>query len=246
MDSDDVMALNKLEQMQQSLVTRGKGHLALGNVQYFSKTGVGKGYKRYEDWLNRLTSKGNNFNEIYKECVIPSPCWMVYKTDFDHCGGFSLDIYPEDYDLAFRFYRQGLKCIPSNEVLHHWRDYAVRTSRVDAHYAENSFLEIKVNYFLELSYNKNKTLVIWGAGTKGKKVAQLLIEKNTPFEWVCDNPKKIGKDIYNQTLKPFEYLNSIKNYQSIVTVANQEAQLEIKQYFQAHQKTSMKDYFFFC
>lgn len=246
MDSDDVMALNKLEQMQQSLVTRGKGHLALGNVQYFSKTGVGKGYKRYEDWLNRLTSKGNNFNEIYKECVIPSPCWMVYKTDFDHCGKFSLDIYPEDYDLAFRFYRQGLKCIPSNEVLHHWRDYAVRTSRVDAHYAENSFLEIKVNYFLELSYNKNKTLVIWGAGTKGKKVAQLLIEKNTPFEWVCDNPKKIGKDIYNQTLKPFEYLNSIKNYQSIVTVANQEAQLEIKQYFQAHQKTSMKDYFFFC
>lgn len=246
MDSDDVMALNKLEQMQQSLVTRGKGHLALGNVQYFSKTGVGKGYKRYEDWLNRLTSKGNNFNEIYKECVIPSPCWMVYKTDFDHCGGFSLDIYPEDYDLAFRFYRQGLKCIPSNEVLHHWRDYPVRTSRVDAHYAENSFLELKVNYFLELSYNKNKTLVIWGAGTKGKKVAQLLIEKNTPFEWVCDNPKKIGKDIYNQTLKPFEYLNSIKNYQSIVTVANQEAQLEIKQYFQAHQKTSMKDYFFFC
>lgn len=246
MDSDDVMALNKLEQMQQSLVTRGKGHLALGNVQYFSKTGVGKGYKRYEDWLNRLTSKGNNFNEIYKECVIPSPCWMVYKTDFDHCGGFSLDIYPEDYDLAFRFFRQGLKCIPSNEVLHHWRDYPVRTSRVDAHYAENSFLEIKVNYFLELSYNKNKTLVIWGAGTKGKKVAQLLIEKNTPFEWVCDNPKKIGKDIYNQTLKPFEYLNSIKNYQSIVTVANQEAQLEIKQYFQAHQKTSMKDYFFFC
>ena len=246
MDSDDVMALNKLEQMQQSLVTRGKGHLALENVQYFSKTGVGKGYKRYEDWLNRLTSKGNNFNEIYKECVIPSPCWMVYKTDFDHCGGFSLDIYPEDYDLAFRFYRQGLKCIPSNEVLHHWRDYAVRTSRVDAHYAENSFLEIKVNYFLELSYNKNKTLVIWGAGTKGKKVAQLLIEKNTPFEWVCDNPKKIGKDIYNQTLKPFEYLNSIKNYQSIVTVANKEAQLEIKQYFQAHQKTSMKDYFFFC
>ena len=246
MDSDDVMALNKLEQMQQSLVTRGNGHLALGNVQYFSKTGVGKGYKRYEDWLNRLTSKGINFDEIYKECVIPSPCWMVYKTDFDHCGGFTPDIYPEDYDLAFRFFRQGLKCIPSNEVLHHWRDYPVRTSRVDSHYAENSFLEIKVNYFLELSYNKDKTLVIWGAGTKGKKVAQLLIEKNTPFEWVCDNPKKIGKDIYNQTLKSFEYLNSIKNYQSIVTVANQEAQLEIKQYLQVHQKTSMKDYFFFC
>ena len=246
MDSDDVMALNKLEQMQQSLVTHGEGHLALGKVRYFSEVGIGNGYKRYETWLNALTFQGTNFNEIYKECVIPSPCWMVYKTDFERCGGFTPNTYPEDYDLAFRFYKQGLKCIPSNDVLHHWRDYAVRTSRVDAHYAENSFLELKVNYFLELSHNTEKTLVIWGAGAKGKKVAQLLIEKNISFEWVCDNPKKIGKDIYNQTLKSFEYLSTIENYQSIVTVANHEAQLEIEQYFQSNKMTAMNDYFFFC
>lgn len=246
MDSDDVMASNKLEQMQQSLLTYGEGHLALGQVRYFSDEGVGNGYKRYENWLNGLTSNGTNFNEIYKECVIPSPCWMVYKSDFDRCGGFYSNTYPEDYDLAFRFYKQGLKCIPSNEILHHWRDYPIRTSRIDSHYAENSFLELKVDYFLELSHDKEKPIVIWGAGNKGKKVAQLFIEKKTPFEWVCDNPKKIGKDIYNHILKPFEYLNSLKSYQSIITVANSEAQVEIKQYFNHHKKTAMKDYFFFC
>lgn len=246
MDSDDLMASNKLDQMQQSLLTHGEGHLALGHVRYFSEKGIGNGYKRYETWLNSLTSKGTNFDEIYKECVIPSPCWMVYKTDFDRCGGCDPNTYPEDYDLAFRFYKQGLKCIASNEVLHHWRDYDIRTSRVDPHYAENSFLELKVNYFLELSHNKEKTIVIWGAGHKGKRVAQLLIEKNIPFEWVCDNPKKIGKDIYSHLLKPFEFLNSIKTYQSIVTVANPEAQLEIKHYFETHNKVPMKDYFFFC
>lgn len=246
MDSDDIMALNKLEKMQQSLVTHGEGHLALGKVRYFSNAGIGDGYKRYETWLNNLTSQGTNFNEIYKECVIPSPCWMLYKTDFDHCGGFTPNTYPEDYDLAFRFYKQGLKCIPSNEILHHWRDYAVRASRVDTHYAENSFLELKVHYFLELSRVKEKTIIIWGAGSKGKKVAQLLIKKNTPFEWVCDNPKKIGKDIYNQTLKPFEYLSTIENYQSIITVANHDAQLEIEHYLKNNKKTNMNDYFFFC
>ena len=246
MDSDDIMALNKLEKMQQSLVTHGEGHLALGKVRYFSNAGIGDGYKRYETWLNNLTSQGTNFNEIYKECVIPSPCWMLYKTDFDHCGGFTPNTYPEDYDLAFRFYKQGLKCIPSNEILHHWRDYTVRASRVDTHYAENSFLELKVHYFLELSRVKEKTIIIWGAGSKGKKVAQLLIKKNTPFEWVCDNPKKIGKDIYNQTLKPFEYLSTIENYQSIITVANHDAQLEIEHYLQTNKKTNMNDYFFFC
>ena len=246
MDSDDIMALNKLEEMQQSLVTHGEGHLALGKVRYFSNAGIGDGYKRYETWLNNLTSQGTNFNEIYKECVIPSPCWMLYKTDFDHCGGFTPNTYPEDYDLAFRFYKQGLKCIPSNEILHHWRDYTVRASRVDTHYAENSFLELKVHYFLELSRVKEKTIIIWGAGSKGKKVAQLLIKKNTPFEWVCDNPKKIGKDIYNQTLKPFEYLSTIENYQSIITVANHDAQLEIEHYLKNNKKTNMNDYFFFC
>ena len=97
-----------------------------------------------------------------------------------------------------------------------------------------------------MSHDKEKTLVIWGAGTKGKKVAQILIEKNIAFEWVCDNPKKIGKDIYNQTLKPFECLSDIKNYQSIITVANQEAQTEIKNYFKTQKRTAMKDYFFFC
>lgn len=246
MDSDDVMVLNKLEQMQQALVSYGDGHLALGHVRYFSEGGIGTGYKRYETWLNGLTSKGINFDEIYKECVIPSPCWMVYKTDFDRCGGFVPNTYPEDYDLAFRFYKLGLKCISSNEVLHHWRDYAIRTSRVDAHYAENSFLELKVNYFLELSLDNEKKIALWGAGSKGKKVAQLLIEKNISFEWVCDNPKKIGRDIYNQILKPIEHLNKIKNYQCIISVANQEAQSEIKHYFKTHKKTAMKDYFFFC
>jgi hypothetical protein len=36
-------------------------------------------------------------------------------------------------------------------------------------YLENSFIELKVNYFLELSYQKERKLIVWGAGTKGKK-----------------------------------------------------------------------------
>ena len=73
MDSDDIMTTIKLEQMVQNLQVHGEGHLALGQVKYFSKTGIGAGYKRYETWLNTLTANGSNFEEIYKECVIPSP-----------------------------------------------------------------------------------------------------------------------------------------------------------------------------
>jgi glycosyltransferase involved in cell wall biosynthesis len=246
MDSDDIMTSDKLLKMSTMLKTYGKGHVALGLVKYFSKEGLKDGYKRYEKWLNRLTKKGGNFNEIYKECVIPSPCWMVYTSDFERCEGFKPNIYPEDYDLAFRFFKYGLKCIPSNEVFHHWRDYAIRTSRTSEHYAENSFLELKLHYFMELSYDPSKTLIIWGAGTKGKKMAKLLSKATIPFEWICDNPKKIGKEIYGKTLQPFESLSKIEDYQSIITVANREGQDSIKTYFDIHQKKAMKDYFFFC
>ena len=70
---------------------------------------------------------------------------MVHREDFDKCGGFQSNIYPEDYDLAFRFYRKGLTPIKCDEVLHYWRDYANRTSRTHEHYSDNTFLDIKSN-----------------------------------------------------------------------------------------------------
>ena len=144
MDSDDIMQPNKLEIMVHSLLKKGKGHLAVGQVKYFSHRGISDGYDRYEKWLNRLTEKGENYSEIYKECVIPSPCWMAFREDFDEVGAFEPDRYPEDYDLTFRFYEKGLKCIPCNQVLHQWRDYDTRTSRTSVHYAQNYFLELKL------------------------------------------------------------------------------------------------------
>src|SRR5690606_10347489 len=106
MDSDDVMAPNKLQRMCQDLLTHGKGHLALGLVSYFCEGELGEGYQNYEKWLNTLTRSGTNYTDIYKECVIPSPCWMVHRDDLMACGSFESTTYPEDYDLAFRFYEQ--------------------------------------------------------------------------------------------------------------------------------------------
>ena len=246
MDSDDMMRPNKLEVLVNNLLEHGKQHIAVGLVNYFSEEGIKDGYKRYEIWLNNLTKTGNNYSEIYKECVIPSPNWMVHRSDLIACDAFNSNTYPEDYDLAFRFYKHGLKCIPCNDVLHDWRDYNTRTSRTHKHYAENHFIPLKLNYFLKLDYNTNKMLVVWGAGNKGKTISKLLIEKNVPFEWICDNPNKIGRDIYGKVLKPFNYLSKIKNTQSIITVANKKSQKEIKSYLLKLDMKPIEDYIFFC
>ncbi|WP_297793195.1 glycosyltransferase [uncultured Eudoraea sp.] len=246
MDSDDIMISNKLEIMVSSLEKYGEGHIAVGGVRYFSERGISNGYERYEKWLNELTAKGTNYSEIYKECVIPSPCWMVFRKDLEESGAFNSDRYPEDYDLTFRFYEQGLKCIPCRNILHLWRDYDWRTSRTSEHYAQNYFLHIKLHYFLKLHHDPTKPLAVWGAGNKGKSIAKDLKNRNIPFYWLCDNPQKIGKNIYGVEMKHFNHLLHLEMPQSIVTVANGEAQEMIVNYLSDLNQAAMVDYFFFC
>lgn len=246
MDSDDIMADDKLERLATHLLQTGAGHLALGGVRYFSDRGISDGYARYERWLNELTAVGNNYSDLYKECVIPSPCWMLFREDLFRAGAFDEDRYPEDYDLAFRFYKAGLKCLPSTEILHNWRDYDERTSRNHEHYAQNYFLKIKLHYFLDLHYQDKRPLTLWGAGAKGKEIAQDLVSRNVPFHWLCDNPKKIGKEIYGISLKHFIEIEKMDKPQCIITVANEDAQDEIRAFMHQRGFQSMQDYFFFC
>ncbi|TLP79744.1 glycosyltransferase [Maribacter sp. ACAM166] len=246
MDADDYMTGHRISTMVKSLMEKGKGSIAIGQVRYFSKEGINDGYHRYEQWLNQLTVTGTNYQEIYKECVIPSPCWMVHRTDLDMCGAFNSNRYPEDYDLAFRFYEKRLTCISCTEILHYWRDYDTRTSRTSEHYAQNYFLDIKLHYFLKLEYEPSKTLVVWGAGKKGKTIAKSLVERKIRFIWVCDNPKKIGKDIYGVCLVHYSNLNTIEIPQCIITVANEEEQQSIKSFFNKKGQLPAQDYFFFC
>lgn len=246
MDSDDRMSQGRLREMAGQLEGSGSGHIALGLVKYFSSRGISDGYARYEQWLNGLTLKGTNFKEIYKECVIPSPCWMVHRQDLDNCGAFIPERYPEDYDLCFRFYARGLTCLPSSSLLHYWRDYDERTSRTSEHYAQNYFLDLKIDYFLKLDRDVSRPLVLWGAGYKGKHLARHLVDKEIHFHWLCDNPKKIGKKIYGVSLSHFQELRKLEAPQSLVTVANETSQGEIRRFLRSNNEFAEEDAFFFC
>lgn len=227
MDADDLMPLNKLKLMSEAL-DKNPNSLITGKVKYISTTG--RGYINYQNWLNDLVDNNSYFSEIYKECAVSSPCWMIKKDTLKHCGGFDSNTYPEDYDLCFRFYKNKVNIIGIKDVLHLWRDHGSRASRNDSNYYDNRFLELKTNYFFELDYNKDKTLFLWGAGGKAKNVANLIIEIDTSFLWGCNNAKKIGHVVYNNTLIDVEnVLNDTKtNYQAIITVANPYEQREIK------------------
>ncbi len=227
MDSDDVMLPDKLSCLNDLLLKNGREHVAVGCVAYFSADNLGDGYKKYALWLNHLTRTGNNYSDIYKECVIPSPCWMIHREDLEACGGFSSDIYPEDYDLCFRFYKAGFKIAGTPKILHKWRDYPHRTSRTHEHYADNRFLELKLKYFLELDYNSDLDLVVWGAGKKGKWIAKELISQSVDFTWISNNKNKIGHAINGQIIQGPDKIKDLSLAQVIVAVANPREQNEL-------------------
>ncbi len=246
MDADDLMTIDKIESLVSLLIEHGPNHLAVGQVKYFADYPVGAGYKAYAEWLNKLSSRGANFEDIYKECVIPSPCWMLHIDDLNRVKAFDSDNYPEDYDLCFRMLQAGLSVIPSDKILHLWRDHGERASRNDPNYLDNRFLALKCHYFSILHHDQSKNLVLWGAGKKGKWVAQWLQSHGISFKWICNNPNKIGHEIYGKKLEDSKSQEISTDYQFIITVAEKKANKEINTLLFQNGLAKLKHIFAFC
>ena len=246
MDSDDKMPNYKLKVMLEALIDSGKGTVITGGTSYFSdETIIGDGFLRYDKWLCEVARLNSHASEIYRECVIPSNCWLVYREDFDRVGGFSPETFPEDYDLCFRFYANKLRIKGLDVVLHFWRDRPDRISRNWECYKDNRFFELKVNYFMQVERDETRPLVIWGAGKNGKDLSKLFKGSNQKIHWVCDNDRKIGKDIYDLRMHSFETISQLENPQIVIPVASPDGQLEIKRYLSSQGKLQGVDYWFF-
>lgn len=241
MDADDLMHKAKLSKMSKALLNKGKGNLAVCGVHYFKEEGpLGEGYKRYASWLNELTIAERNYDEIYKECVIPSPGWMCYRSDFDTIGAFNSSVYPEDYDLAFRFRKGELKVVGVPTKLHLWRDHESRASRNDPNYFDHRFIDLKTDFFLKEDHDPGRTTVLWGAGSKGKAIAQIFIDRGIDFDWITETSKKQGINIYGKVLKGPDYIDF---KQIIVAVAGDHHQKDIRKKIGALRAAQA---FYFC
>lgn len=241
MDSDDIMPHRKLEvllsKLQHGVVTTGK-------VEYFSTEGIiGDGFKTYERWLNNVWKTGNGWKDVYRECPIASPAWVMLREDFDQIGGFESEGMPEDYDLVFRVYKHKLRIQFCNEVVHLWRESIGRTSRNERQYFPTAYYPIKVNQFLEIDYRSDKNLVLIGAGRKGKLIARLLLEKDIKFNWVTNNENKLKVPIYGVKLSNIKSLNT-DNTQLLIAISSPKDRKEIKGLIKSFGK--QEDSYWFC
>ena len=246
MDSDDKMPDYKIQVLVDEWNKYGKGTVIAGGTEHFVDEGeVGGGFIKYEKWLNNVAKTSTHYQQIYTECVIPSHCWIIHKDDFNEVDAFNPLVYPEDYDLCFRFYRKKLKVVGIDKILHHWRDRSNRISRTWDEYKDNRYFDLKLRFFYELDRDYSRPLVLWGAGKNGKDMAKLLQSYNDEFHWVCDNANKVGKDIYGVIMQHFNDIESLKNAQIMIVVASPSGKTEIQDQLNSWNKVAVKDYWFF-
>lgn len=242
MDADDLMRSEKLEKMQKAISHNPKA-IITSYVEYFSDTSLMDGFIQYEKWLNRLIDEQSHFQNIYKECVIASPNWLMNKGQFLEIGGFGNTVYPEDYDLCFRMYRNNIEVVGIKEKLHLWRDHPERASRNDDNYQDNAFLDLKLNHFLEHDFSPHRDLYVWGAGKKGKRLAKKLNSNQIPFHWVTNNERKIGHQIHGAELMAIPEFSQVEAGQFLILVAGPDDQKEIIKEIEDQQQ---HEFYWFC
>ena len=207
MDADDIMPKDRLKLMLNTLKNTARNTVVTGKVAYFSATKVSEGYKKYENWLNERVTARDHFDHIYRECVVASPNWLVYKKALIETGIFDQLVYPEDYDMVFRFRENDFKIEGINETTLLWREHPDRTSRNSPVYDQKSFFELKLQWFLQLNELKTEKIGIMGAGKKGKLVAKFFIDKEIDFDWYDQNYERFNNPILGKQILDQENIN---------------------------------------
>lgn len=245
MDCDDLMDEKKIELMSDKLVKGKKRSVVVSLVKYFSDNELGDGYRKYEKWINELSLSEEGFKEIYRECVIPSPSWMLRKTDIDNDKLLVGNTLPEDYNFCFKLYQHNYKILCVQKQLHLWRDHNKRLSRNDSNYDIRKFGPFKLSWFIKNEVEEKDELVLWGSGKKGKEMAQFLLLKEVSFTWISGNKRKIGLQIYNKTVDAPEKIIEIKQPKIVIAVSSPKDKRRIEEQLKSMNLRHRKDYFFF-
>lgn len=200
MDADDRMPIQKLDILYDLLAGRKKV-VATGKVRYFSEKSISEGYLKYENWLNNI----NDFAaQMYRECPIASPNWLVHRECFERDIELSELQYPEDYDMVLKWHSLHYQIVKTKEVTHLWREHAQRTSRNSEVYQQESFFRLKLKHFVKNELLTGEKIQLIGAGQKGKLAEKILSELHVDLAWFAFNQSKVDS---NQKLKALESLD---------------------------------------
>lgn len=229
MDADDIMPNDKLEKLVHKLESAPPKTIVTGRVRFFPEENCGTGTRFYENWLNERCDNNDHWQHIWRECVIPSPCWMMRTEELREAGCFEDAKYPEDYNMAFRLFVKGFSVQSAPGICHHWRQHTLRYSINSANYSAAAFMQMKWNYWKTLFLQGNAQVLILGTLDKGKLLKKMVEADGCAVGWLAHRAHIAGNVIDNKTIMHYrDYsfsagdvlistLSSIDNHTEIYT-----------------------------
>lgn len=242
MDADDVAHPERLTR-QVALLDSDASLAACGaRVRYVPRQDVRAGARRYERWLNALTSSDELDRDIFVECPIAHPTLLVRRAAFEAAGGYQDHGWPEDYDLVLRLWARGGRLANVPAVLLEWRERAGRLSRTDARYTEARFQACKAHYLARTRLQR-RDAVVWGAGPVGKRFARALLAEGVVIAAFVDvDPRKIGQTIHGaRVVAPASAVQYPDAY-VVAAVSGAGARAEIRAQLRASGARELHDY----
>jgi len=242
MDADDIAEPTRLERQRSFM--ESAPHLALcgAQVTMFGET-VGEGRRRYELWLNRLTTPDAVMRERFIECPVAHPAFFFRREWYDRVGGYQDQGWPEDYDLVLRTIEARGEVTNVSEPLIRWRERPDRHSMTHPRYSLKQFRACKRHYLKRSVLNNDAPFYQWGAGEVGKAWLREWDEA-APVVAVDIHPRKIGKRIHRVPIIPPDQLPRAGECVILVAVGAPGARSNIREWLEPRGYQEGRDFWF--
>jgi glycosyltransferase involved in cell wall biosynthesis len=206
MDADDWAYPERLA-LQVEFLNRNPGYGAVsGRVRHVGEPHRTKGFKRFVDWSNSLTSYEEISSRRFIEAPIVNPTAMWRRETMEKHGMYLNGEFPEDYEMWLRWLDRGVMIAKLPEIILDWHDSEQRLTRTDPIYSDKSFYEIKSRYlakWLEEHNPFHPNVAIWGASRISRRRARMLEQHGVRIHAYIDtkSSRQIEKKvIYYQDL----------------------------------------------
>ena len=242
LDADDVALPDRLALQVEAVDAEGLTAVG-GGVEYFPAAAVRDGARRYQRWINGLTTVEAAARDVFVECVLPSPAFLVRGDALADAGGYVDREWPEDYDLVLRLWARGARFRNVEDAVVRWREHPHRLSRTHPAYSLEAFVRCKVHHLRSTLLRDFDGVVIWGAGPVGKSFARELTAQGTAVRAFVDvDPRKIGKHIYGSPVVGVEEATRFASAFAIGAVAGEESRARIRELVRAQGRRDGVDF----
>ena len=219
MDGDDHMHRERLASQLAAFEQRPSLGALGTRVRMFPRELLRDGQRRYEHWLNGLSSPDDVRRDAFVECPVAHPSLMI-RSDLLRAFGYRDCGWPEDYDLILRLLAAGHEIAVVPRRLHGWRDSSGRLSRRSPAYSLDRFTACKAAHLASGLLARSRDYVLWGYGSTGRALRRaLLAHDRTPSHIVELHPGRLGQTIHGAPVIEPADLRALRGAKIVVSVA---------------------------